>query len=276
MSIFSLAVLPFSMAFFTRFCSSVVWVEGRDVSCKSARESCRREEKSTCLLRLVVLIESAYNQNCRRIESRWSLILSRNFTSAMDLLRVVDKFSGILSLANVRGKADDFLIDRLSSKFTTGLLCAFAILCGMKSSYTVPIICWIPAQLRRYERAITAYCYANNTYYVADHLRVPPTADERYESLIIYYQWLVCIHFSCEFGSCVWLFFLALDIWCSSFFNLCAKTDLAFSIGGQFSKRPRTSSSGSTALRCTKIREKQKSIKNSWRSNHLSKFNSFR
>lgn len=110
----------------------------------------------------------------------------------MELLRIADKFSGVLSAANVRAKANDFLIDRLSYKFTTTILCGFAVLCGIKTSYSVPIICWIPAQLRRYERAITAYCYANNTYYVPDHQRVPSTSNERYEGLIIYYQWLVC------------------------------------------------------------------------------------
>jgi hypothetical protein len=111
----------------------------------------------------------------------------------MELLRIADKFSGVLSLANVRAKADDFLIDRLSYKFTSAVLCAFAILCGVKSTYDVPIICWIPAQLKKYEKAIIAYCYANNTYYVPDDKRIPSTANERYESLIIYYQWLVCI-----------------------------------------------------------------------------------
>jgi hypothetical protein len=113
----------------------------------------------------------------------------------MELLRIADKFSGVLSVANVRAKANDFLIDRLSYKFTVGILCLFAVLCGIKTSYAVPIICWIPAQLRRYEKAITAYCYANNTYYVPDDRRVPSTANERYEALIIYYQWLVCISF---------------------------------------------------------------------------------
>lgn len=109
----------------------------------------------------------------------------------MDLLRLVDRFSGILSFAHVRAKADDFIIDRLSYKFTTSILCIFAFFCALKSLYSVPIICWIPAQLRRYERAITAYCYANNTYYVPNDRRVPSTINERYEGVIIYYQWLV-------------------------------------------------------------------------------------
>ncbi|CAF3687259.1 unnamed protein product [Rotaria socialis] len=108
----------------------------------------------------------------------------------MELIRLADRFSGFLSIANVRAKANDFIVDRLSYKFTSGILCAFAFFCGVRSIYTVPIICWIPAQLRRYERAITAYCYANNTYYVPDDRRVPSTANERYDSLIIYYQWL--------------------------------------------------------------------------------------
>jgi hypothetical protein len=116
----------------------------------------------------------------------------------MEILRIADKFSGILSVANVRAKANDFLVDRLSYKFTVGILCLFAVLCGLKTSYAVPIICWIPAQLRRYERAITAYCYANNTYYVPDDRRIPSTANERYEALIIYYQWLVRTFFLFE------------------------------------------------------------------------------
>ncbi|CAF3974962.1 unnamed protein product [Rotaria sordida] len=126
----------------------------------------------------------------------------------MDLLRIANKFSGILSLADVRAKADDFLIDRLSYKFTSAVLCVFAVFCGVKSSYTVPIICWTPAQLRRYERAITAYCYANNTYYVPDDQRVPSTANERYEGLIIYYQWLPWI-----FAIQAFFFFLPKLIW---------------------------------------------------------------
>lgn len=112
----------------------------------------------------------------------------------MDLLRLADRFSGVLSFADVRSKADDFIVDRLSYQFTTAVLCAFGVLCGVRSSYTVPIICWIPAQLRRYERAITSYCYANNTYFVPEHMRVPSTAQERHESLILYYQWLVRIY----------------------------------------------------------------------------------
>jgi len=111
----------------------------------------------------------------------------------MDLLRIADKFSGILSFSNVRAKTDDFLIDRLSYKFTAAVLVLFAALCGVKSSYAVPITCWIPAQLRRYEKAITAYCYANNTYYIPDDRRIPSVPNERYEALILYYQWLVCI-----------------------------------------------------------------------------------
>ncbi|CAF2393589.1 unnamed protein product [Rotaria sp. Silwood2] len=126
----------------------------------------------------------------------------------MDLLRLADKFSGILSLANVRAKADDFLIDRLNYKFTSAVLCGFALFCGVRSSYTVPIICWTPAQLRRYERAITAYCYANNTYYIPDDRRVPSTTSERYENLIIYYQWLPWI-----FAIQAFLFFLPKIIW---------------------------------------------------------------
>ncbi|UJR35175.1 hypothetical protein I4U23_027942 [Adineta vaga] len=126
----------------------------------------------------------------------------------MEVLTIANKFSGILSFANIRAKADDFLIDRLSYKFTAGILCLFAILCGVKTSYTVPIICWIPAQLKRYEKAITAYCYANNTYYIPDNRRVPTAINERYESLIIYYQWLPWI-----LGAQALLFYIPKFIW---------------------------------------------------------------
>ena len=147
----------------------------------------------------------------------------------MELLRIADKFSGILSVANVRAKADDFLIDRLSYKFTTAVLTAFAVLCGVKSSYAVPMICWIPAQLRRYEKAITAYCYANNTYYVPEDRRIPSTVNERYEALIIYYQWLVCI-FRQKLILIDFSFFIsALDFCCTSNSFLYAEIDLVFS-----------------------------------------------
>ncbi|CAF3383843.1 unnamed protein product [Rotaria sp. Silwood1] len=126
----------------------------------------------------------------------------------MDLLHLVNNFSGVLSFANVRAKADDFVIDRLSYKFTSAILCVFALFCGVKSSYTVPIICWTPAQLKRYEKAITAYCFANNTYYVPDDQRVPSTTNERYEGLIIYYQWLPWI-----FALQAVLFYLPKLIW---------------------------------------------------------------
>ena len=82
----------------------------------------------------------------------------------MELLHIANRFSGILSLANVRAKANDFFIDRLSYTFTSLVLAAFACFSAIRSNYTVPIVCWIPAQLRLYEKAITAYCYANNTY----------------------------------------------------------------------------------------------------------------
>ncbi|CAF1303572.1 unnamed protein product [Didymodactylos carnosus] len=111
----------------------------------------------------------------------------------MEFLKIVDKFSGTLSLADVRSLSDDFLIDRLHYCYTSSLLGVFAFISAVKTSYTVPIVCWIPAQLRRYEKAIMAYCYANNTYYVPDGHNVPMTADERYQALIFYYQWLVRI-----------------------------------------------------------------------------------
>ncbi|CAF1245520.1 unnamed protein product [Adineta ricciae] len=126
----------------------------------------------------------------------------------MEILKIANTFSGILSFANVRAKAEDFLVDRLGYKFTVGILCLFAILCGVKTSYAVPIICWIPAQLKRYERAITAYCYANNTYYIPDNRRIPTTINERYESLIIYYQWLPWI-----LGAQAVLFYLPKLVW---------------------------------------------------------------
>ncbi|CAF0985760.1 unnamed protein product [Didymodactylos carnosus] len=132
----------------------------------------------------------------------------------MEFLKIIDKFSGTLSFANVRSLTDDFLIDRLNYRYTSSLLGVFAFICAVRTSYTVPIICWIPAQIRRYEKAITAYCYANNTYYVPDGQHAPRTANERYQALIFYYQWLPWI-----FGLQAIFFYLPKLFWQFSLHN---------------------------------------------------------
>lgn len=109
----------------------------------------------------------------------------------MEILKIVDRVSGLISVSSIRSKSEDFFTDRLFYKFTTGVLSLFGFLCGIRTVYSAPIVCWVPAQLRRYEKAIISYCYANNTYFVPEDRRVPSTAEERYDSLIVYYQWLV-------------------------------------------------------------------------------------
>ena len=61
----------------------------------------------------------------------------------------------------------------------------------LKKIFFNPIICWVPAELRRYNHFINTYCWVRGTYYATqtyeDHVfSFSPTK----ENLIYYYQWV--------------------------------------------------------------------------------------
>lgn len=54
---------------------------------------------------------------------------------------------------------NDFFIDRLSHRHSTKILIVFVILATFKRFFTSPINCWVPAELKRYEKYINKYCW---------------------------------------------------------------------------------------------------------------------
>ncbi|CAF0916907.1 unnamed protein product [Brachionus calyciflorus] len=106
----------------------------------------------------------------------------------MDLFRAAKKFH----FAYKRNLADnDFFSDRLSHRHTTKILIIFVIIATFKRLYSSPINCWIPAELRRYEKFMNKYCWVKGTYYVDQHYDLNTFSIEaRQESLLHYYQWI--------------------------------------------------------------------------------------
>lgn len=106
---------------------------------------------------------------------------------------------------------NDFANDRLINRYTTFLLGFLVTLSTLGKFYSSPISCWIPAELKRYEKFINKYCWINGTYY----------ADSRYEldvlslsykqkNVLFYYQWvtvyLLFMIFCFYFPKTIWHF----------------------------------------------------------------------
>ena len=90
---------------------------------------------------------------------------------------------------NVRN--NDFFADRLSHRHTTKVLLVFVVLASFKRFFSSPVSCWVPAELRRYEKFINRYCWLKGTYYVDQTYEANTLSIEaRAESLLHYYQWI--------------------------------------------------------------------------------------
>jgi hypothetical protein len=86
---------------------------------------------------------------------------------------------------------NDFFADRLSHKLTTTILLIFIVLVTLKRYFTNPISCWTPAELKRYEKYISKYCWIKGTYYVNQNYDLNVLSIEaRDETLLYYYQWV--------------------------------------------------------------------------------------
>lgn len=109
-----------------------------------------------------------------------------------------------------RTKIDnDFFSDRISHQHTTKILIVFVILATFKRFYNSPINCWVPAELKRYEKFMNKYCWIKGTYYVNQHYDLNTYSIEaRQESLLHYYQW---VYFFLLFQA--FLFYLPRIIW---------------------------------------------------------------
>jgi hypothetical protein len=85
----------------------------------------------------------------------------------------------------------DFFSDRMSHRHTTTILLVFIILVTFRRFYSSPINCWVPAELKRYEKYINRYCWIKGTFYVKQNYDLNVLSVEaRDESLLQYYQWV--------------------------------------------------------------------------------------
>lgn len=115
-------------------------------------------------------------------------------------------------LSEVSSKSyNDFANDRLINRYTTFLLGFLLTLSTFGKFYSSPINCWIPAELKRYEKFINKYCWINGTYYVDSKYELDGLSiSNKQENLLFYYQWvniyLLFMVFCFYFPKAVWHF----------------------------------------------------------------------
>lgn len=125
----------------------------------------------------------------------------------MEIFRAAKKFS----FGSQRKLNDiDFFSDRLSHRHTTKIIIVFVILATFKRFYSSPVNCWVPAELKRYEKYINRYCWIRGTYYVEQHYDLNTfNIEAREENLLQYYQWIYFFLLVQAF-----LFYLPKMLWC--------------------------------------------------------------
>jgi hypothetical protein len=85
----------------------------------------------------------------------------------------------------------DFFSDRISHRHTNTILLIFIVIVTFRRFFGTPVNCWVPAELRRYEKYINRYCWIRGTYYVNQNYDLNVLSIEaRDESLLQYYQWV--------------------------------------------------------------------------------------
>ena len=103
---------------------------------------------------------------------------------------------------------DDDFADRLSHRYSVGILILFCILVGSSQFVGNPIACWTPAQFTGAMVQYTNYiCWIASTYYVPTDDTLPNPNEPR-KSMINYYQWVPFI-----LGLMALLFYLPYVIW---------------------------------------------------------------
>jgi hypothetical protein len=125
----------------------------------------------------------------------------------MEFIRTAKKFS----IGPKRFLRDnDYFTDRLSHRHTTQILIVLIVLSTFKRFYQSPITCWVPAELKRYEKYINRYCWIRGTYYVNQSYDLNTLSIEaRDESLLHYYQWVYFFLIIQAF-----LFYVPRILWC--------------------------------------------------------------
>lgn len=102
------------------------------------------------------------------------------------------KLVTILGAAPKSGiKRDDDFVDRLSNRYTVGLIVVFAVIVSMTQWIGNPITCWCPKHFTGSHCKFTnSYCWVRNTYYLPYGDEIPRVDEEEDKAYIIYYQWM--------------------------------------------------------------------------------------
>ena len=97
--------------------------------------------------------------------------------------------SAISSIKAAGGKKDDDRIDRLSNKYTVGILIAFTVAVSSFLAFSKAIICWTDKHFTgAWVRYTNSYCWVKNTYYLPLDEHIPKEGEPR--DYIPYYQWI--------------------------------------------------------------------------------------
>ena len=107
----------------------------------------------------------------------------------------MDKIIGAIGgVEQSKSRNDDDFADRLSHRFSTGLLIVFAIVVSTKQYVGDPINCWVPAHFTgNWEEYTNNYCWIRNTYYLPFENYIPKEHEDDKRQMITYYQWVPMI-----------------------------------------------------------------------------------
>lgn len=120
---------------------------------------------------------------------------------------------GIRNKLNLNTAYDnDFFVDRIFHRYTVRIIVLLFGVTVVKQLYQAPINCWIPAELRRYEKFIDRYCWLKGTYHVDFNYQDDAfTFSPNEQPLIHYYKWtnffLALQAFLFYFPRLLWQFF---------------------------------------------------------------------
>jgi len=115
--------------------------------------------------------------------------------------------SALRNGAKLLERRDDDGFDRLSNRYSVGILIMMAVFISTKSYVGDPIDCYTPKEfISQWTKYTDNYCWVSNTYYVPMHLTLDPTLppgglplgkSTQYEQELSYYQWVPIILVFC-------------------------------------------------------------------------------
>ena len=142
------------------------------VHCWKRRSSCGNETSHRCIEQADYTV-----RRCRAVAgSQWNCVNHKTSTT----WRVMDRLLRLLvSVKESRwgehggGTDDDGLVERLSRRYTSTLLAAFAMMVTTKQFVGEPISCWCPTYFTDGQKQYTNnICWISNTFYVPLPVRI--------------------------------------------------------------------------------------------------------